>query len=83
MIRAHYHLTIFSNRYLLAAIGISLALQMILLYVPFLAETFAIVPLGLLDWAWIVAAALGIIGVNTLLHKVRKLSPGGREIKNN
>jgi len=73
MIRAHYHLTIFSNRYLLAAIGISLALQMILLYVPFLAETFAIVPLGLLDWAWIVAAALGIIGVNTLIHKIRRL----------
>ena len=73
-IRMHYHLSIFSNRYLLGAILLSLALQAMIMYVPSLANLFDVVSLGLMDWAWIVAAAVIMVGLNTVIHKVRNLS---------
>ncbi len=73
-IRMHYHLSLFSNRYLLGAIFLSLALQAMLMYVPSLADLFDVVPLGLMDLVWIAAVTLIIVGLNTAIHKVRKLS---------
>ena len=56
------------------AILLSFALQAMIMYIPFLANRFDVVPLGLMDLAWIVAAAAIIVGLNTVIHKVRKLS---------
>lgn len=74
MIRMHYHLSIFSNGYLVAAVVLSLVLHAVVMYVPFFSTAFGIVPLGIMDWIWIGVAALGIVGLNVLAHKVRKLS---------
>ena len=74
MIRMHYHLSIFSNGYLVAAVVLSLVLQALVMYVPFLAASFGVVPLGVMDWAWIGLAAAGIVGLNWVIHRVRKVS---------
>ncbi len=74
MIRMHYHLSIFSNGYLVAAVVLSLVLQAMVMYVPFLAGSFGVIPLGVMDWVWIVLAAAGIAGLNLVVHKVRKRS---------
>lgn len=73
-IRMHYHLSLFSNRYLLGAILLSLALQAMMMYVPSLADLFDVMPLGLMDLIWIAAVTLIVVGLNTAIHKVRKLS---------
>ncbi len=74
MIRMHYHLSFFSNGYLVAAVVLSIVLQAVIMYVPFLAVSFGVIPLGLMDWVWIGVAAAWIAGLNWVIHKVRKLS---------
>ncbi|WP_396610247.1 cation-translocating P-type ATPase [Haloferax sp. S1W] len=54
-VRLRYHLSVFSNRWLLDAVALSLALHMLLLYTP-IAELFGVVPLGLREWGWITGA---------------------------
>lgn len=41
---------IFSNKKLLLAIAVSVALQLIIIYMPFLAVAFKTVPLAMMDW---------------------------------
>jgi len=65
MIRSDYKLGIFSNKWLLAAIGGSLLLQLIVIYTP-LAKVFGVVPLELLDWGVIVLFGVGLL----LIHWV-------------
>ncbi len=55
VIRSRFGLGPFTNKYLLAAIAASLALQLIVLYTP-LAAVFGVVPLEIWDWIKIIAA---------------------------
>ena len=71
MIRMHYKLSLFSNKFLLGAITLSLALQVMILYVPIFIHYFEVVSLGMLDWLWIIAAAVLIAGINTVVGKAR------------
>ena len=73
MIRMHYHLSIFSNGYLVTAVVLSLVLQALVMYVPFLADSFGVIPLRAADWSLIGVAAAGIVGLNWIVHKVRKV----------
>ncbi len=73
MIRMHYRLSIFSNGYLVSAVVLSLILHALIMYVPFLANVIGVVPLGIMDWVWIGIAAAGIIGLNWVVHMVRKV----------
>ncbi len=72
MIRRHYKLSLFSNKFLLGAIIISLGLQVMIMYLPTFAQYFEVVSLGLLDWLWIIIAALLIAGVNMGIGKMRR-----------
>src|SRR3989338_2879558 len=74
MIRMHYRLSIFSNGYLVTAVVLSLVLHALVMYVPFIANAFGVVPLGVMDWVLIGIAAAGIVGLNWVIHKVRKIS---------
>lgn len=58
MIRRQYHLTLFSNPYLIAALLSSLLLQFIVLYIPSLEIVFGTVPLGWIDWGVIAGIAV-------------------------
>lgn len=72
VIRLHEHAPLLANRWLLVAVGISLALQLILIYTP-IGGLFGAVPLGLGPWT-IIAAGLAIglpaaLGITTLARR--------------
>ncbi len=63
MIRSQYRTGMFSNRWLILAVMSSISLQLVVIYSP-LSKVFKVVPLGMMDWAYIavVAAILFVIG---------------------
>ncbi len=48
---------LFANRWLWAAVGLSLGLHVAVIYVPFLQSAFSTVGLSVADWGWCVAVA--------------------------
>lgn len=65
-IRSEYHLPLFSNKFLILSIFISLGLQIILLYSP-ISKFFKIQPLNLFDW-------IVLLGVGILLLFIMRLT---------
>ena len=72
-IRRDYKLGFFSNRYLNLAILSSLLLQLIVIYTP-IAKFFNTVPLSLLDWGYLLVAALVLFILQRLMHWLNPLS---------
>lgn len=52
---------VFANRWLWAAVGVSLLLHAAALYVPFLQRAFSTVPLGAADWLFCAAVASSVL----------------------
>jgi Ca2+-transporting ATPase len=52
---------LFTNRWLWAAIGTSVALQVLVVYVPFLQRAFGTVGLSARDWLFCVAVASSVL----------------------
>jgi Ca2+-transporting ATPase len=52
---------LFTNRWLWSALALSVALQVAVVYVPFLQQAFGTVPLTALDWARCVVAASSVL----------------------
>jgi magnesium-transporting ATPase (P-type) len=57
---------LFTNRRLLAAIALSLVLQILVVHVPFLNRAFSTVPLSLADWATCLAIASSVLWIDEL-----------------
>ncbi|MBM3199343.1 cation-translocating P-type ATPase [Candidatus Woesearchaeota archaeon] len=53
-----YKVGLFSNKWLVRAVLTSVAMQLIIVYIPLLSRAFKLVPLGLLDWAAVIPLAL-------------------------
>lgn len=68
MIRSKYSLGIFSNKWLVGAVVISLLLQLLTIYTP-LSKIFKTTPLGIMDWIIITISALILL----LIHKAVKI----------
>jgi Ca2+-transporting ATPase len=69
---------LFTNRWLWAAVGLSLVLHAAVLYRPFLQKAFSTVPLGAGDWLLCVAAASAVLWLRELSKLVGRLrQPGG------
>ena len=64
-----FQLGFLTNKYLIGAVGLSIVLHLMLIYIPLTAEWFGLASIGFSDWAKILAAS--IIGVAVL--EVRKL----------
>ncbi|KAH7842550.1 hypothetical protein Vadar_006618 [Vaccinium darrowii] len=64
------------NPWLLLAMTISFSLHFLILYVPFLAHVFGIVPLGLNEWILVLAVAFPVILIDEVLKFVGR-STGG------
>ncbi|MCU0798281.1 MAG: HAD-IC family P-type ATPase [Candidatus Thermoplasmatota archaeon] len=62
------------NRFILLAIGACIVLQMVLLYVPFMQDLFNTVPIGMKDWAIILAVSVWILLVEEILKSSRRKS---------
>ena len=62
---------LFSNKWLLGAIGLSFLLQLAVLYTP-ISEHFRTVPLSLSDWILIIAAGSSVLVADALYKNVRR-----------
>ncbi|XP_077214820.1 calcium-transporting ATPase 1, endoplasmic reticulum-type-like [Tasmannia lanceolata] len=58
------------NPWLLLAMSVSFGLHFLILYVPFLAQVFGIVPLSLNEWLLVLAVALPVILIDEVLKFV-------------
>ncbi len=61
IIRYSYHPGFFSNKKLLLAIGSSIGLHLLVLYIPYLAKIFKVVPLDFIEWQFILGVTTAII----------------------
>ncbi len=66
MVRSIYHISFFSNRWLLVALGVSWLLQLFIIYTPGVQQIFKLVPLGISDWGVILSIGL-VVGATTWL----------------
>ncbi|KAG6417953.1 hypothetical protein SASPL_120150 [Salvia splendens] len=66
------------NPWLLIAMSISFGLHFLILYVPFLAQIFGIVPLSVNEWLLVLAVALPVILIDEVLKFVGRCTSGVR-----
>ncbi|XP_052185959.1 calcium-transporting ATPase 4, endoplasmic reticulum-type-like [Diospyros lotus] len=66
------------NPYLLVAMSVSFGLHFLILYVPFLAQVFGIVPLSLNEWLLVIAVAFPVIIIDEILKFVGRCTSGFR-----
>jgi P-type Ca2+ transporter type 2C len=72
-----FHL-LFSNRLLWAAVGLSLLLQVLVVYVPLLNDAFVTSPLSLGDWALCLAMASSVLWADELKKLITRRAMTGR-----
>lgn len=65
MIRSQYKLKLFSNKWLILAILTSILLQLIVIYIPSLDKIFDTIPLGLIEWIYIMSGCMIMFIVGT------------------
>ncbi|KAJ9505729.1 hypothetical protein QJQ45_012821 [Haematococcus lacustris] len=70
-----------TNPYLLLAITISISLHCVILYVPFLASIFSIVPLSWAEWQLVILWSFPVIVIDELLKLLARLFFGVRKVK--
>lgn len=64
------------NPWLLLAMSVSFGLHFLILYVPFLAKVFGIVPLSFNEWLLVLAVALPVILIDEVLKLVGRCTSG-------
>ncbi|RHN48399.1 putative calcium-transporting ATPase [Medicago truncatula] len=64
------------NPWLLLAMSVSFGLHFLILYVPFLAKVFGIVPLSFNEWLLVLAVALPVILIDEVLKFVGRCTSG-------
>jgi P-type Ca2+ transporter type 2C len=68
---------LFSNKWLWAAVLLSIVLQLAVVYVPFLQQAFSTAPLGAGDWLICVAVASSVLWVRELTKLVTRAATRG------
>jgi Ca2+-transporting ATPase len=66
------------NPWLLLAMSVSFGLHFLILYVPFLAQVFGIVPLSVNEWLLVVAVALPVVLIDEVLKFVGRCMNASR-----
>ncbi len=68
------------NPWLLLAMSLSFALHFLILYIPFLASIFGIVPLSLNEWLLVLVVSLPVIAIDEVLKYIgRKMTERERQ----
>jgi len=73
-VKSIFKIGVFSNGYLIGAIGVGLFLQLIVISVPFLASAFSVHNLNLRDWAIVIVFALVPLIVNEIIKAITRPS---------
>jgi len=71
IIRSNYHISFFSNGFLIAAIASSIFLQLLVVYTP-LNKVFETVPLNFMDWMVMVGVIIATLIMVKIIKVVRK-----------
>ena len=66
--------TFWDNKWLLAAIGSSLMLQFVVVYMPFFNELFGTTALGAMDWVWVVGVSFSVVVAVEIKKLVEKVT---------
>ncbi|KAF8631415.1 hypothetical protein AX17_005093 [Amanita inopinata Kibby_2008] len=66
------HLPVWANPYLVAAIGLSMALHFMILYVPFFTTLFAITPLNWTEWQAVLCLSAPVLVLDELLKYITR-----------
>lgn len=69
MIRSSYHTPAFSNMWLIAAVGVSMGLQLSVIYTP-LSALFGTAPLGAAHWLYMAMAVVCVFAAGALLGSI-------------
>ncbi|KAK4272930.1 hypothetical protein QN277_021419 [Acacia crassicarpa] len=69
------------NPWLLLAMSLSFGMHFLILYVPFLAQTFGIVPLTLNEWLLVLVVAFPVILIDEVLKLVARCTSGSQTSK--
>lgn len=70
------------NPWLLLAMGLSFSLHFLILYIPFLAKIFGIVPLSLLEWLLVLVVSLPVILIDEVLKFIgRRMNQRERQAR--
>lgn len=72
MVRSQYHISIFSNPYIIFALICSLLLQLIVVYTPFLQKIFGTVSLNPAEWGVILIVAVVVWLFSSLINRLFK-----------
>ncbi len=70
--RSLFALGPFKNKWLLLAVGLSVALQAMVMYVPFLSELFGTAPLTLADWGIVAAVSASVLVLGEIVKAFRR-----------
>ena len=70
MVRKDYHVKMFSNPWLVAALASSFFLQLIIIYVPFFQAIFDVVPLTVNEWGVILTVMIAAWILTDLTRKL-------------
>lgn len=72
MVRSQYHMSIFSNPYIILALASSFLLQLIVIYTPFLQTVFGTAPLTFAEWGVILTVAIVVWFISSLINYLFK-----------
>lgn len=68
MVRSQYHMSIFSNPYIILALASSFLLQLLVIYTPFLQTIFGTAPLTFAEWGVILIVAIVVWVISTFIN---------------
>lgn len=72
MVRSQYHMSIFSNPFIILALISSLLLQLLVVYTPFLQTVFGTVSLNPTEWGVILIVAIAVWLFSSLINRLFK-----------
>lgn len=72
IIRSPYNVSIFSNPLIIAAVALSLLMQLFIIYTPFLQSIFKTVPLGTKEWGVVLAITIVVWVLCNLINRLFK-----------
>lgn len=70
LVRARYHVGLFSNKWLIASVLVSLILHIFILYVPLLQKLFGTIPLTMYHWEIILIAAGVVLLLSIIIQSL-------------
>lgn len=68
MVRSQYHMSFFSNPYIILALASSFFLQLFVIYTPFLQTVFGTAPLTFAEWGVILTVAIVVWFISSLIN---------------